>query len=50
MGLKPHCLYGVSNWLGLNIASPITSPSLPPSLFESPRVATNKPKYFKHCA
>ena len=33
LGLKPHCLYGASNWLGLNTASPITSPSLPHSLF-----------------
>ena len=40
-GLKPHRLYGASNWLGSK-PHPITSPSLPhslpPSLFIGPVV------------
>ena len=34
MGLKPHRLYGASNWLGSK-PHPITSPSLPLSLTPS---------------
>lgn len=38
MGLKPHCLYGASNWLGLKtgVQLPLPhslSPSLPRSLW-----------------